>query len=224
MPLDAGENRIVLEATNVFGATAELQLAITRAASMAPPVLRGLTVLDAAGKELPVRKDRQVFFGAGSRLQVRCDDPAARVVCNGVALTRAGDGSVSMAEVLTEPCKPMRVSLLVANDAGESEEFPFIGWLDVTPPTLQTSGAVSAPRGQPFWIEGTWVDEGGLQRNGTTIDKRAARLAPGGGIAKKGTWRIEHPGLDGNTTLKVVMLDRAGNRAELQVPVTVQER
>jgi len=222
VPVDAGDNALVVRATNVFGAASERTLTITRAASMARPTLRGLQVVS-GGVAQPVRRDRQVFFNAESRLRVDSDDPAAEVLANGVALQAGEDGSYSLANVLTVPCKPTRVSLVVRNDAGKTEPFPFIGWIDATPPQVQTNGPVVATRGQPFRIEGTWVDDGGLQRKGTAIGEWTARLAPGGGVAKKGTWRIEHPGLDASTTLTLVMRDRAGNRSELQVPVTVQQ-
>ncbi|MFN3240515.1 MAG: protein kinase domain-containing protein [Planctomycetota bacterium] len=222
VPLDAGGNEVVLRATNCFGRTAARTLSITRSASMQKPLLRGLVVVAGDGSERPVRKDRQAFFSADSRLRVDSDDANARVMANGVVLPRDGDGLFSIAPALPEQCKSTRISLVVANDAGEAGAFPFIGWLDTEPPKVEVSGPVTAVRGQPFTIEGTWVDDGGLKRRGTTIGEQRARLSPGGGVAKQGTWKLEHPGLAASGQLTLVVLDRAGNRTELQIPVTVQ--
>ncbi|MCK5942958.1 MAG: serine/threonine protein kinase, partial [Planctomycetes bacterium] len=221
VPLEPGENVITVRATNTFDETAERTLSVTRAASTTRPTLRAVRVT-AGDEAVEVREGRQVFFNAGTRLLVDSDDAGASVRTSGVAVARGPDGSLRIDEVLPEPCTPTRLELVLENGAGSTEPFRFVAWRDIEPPVAEVTGVVTASPNQPFRIEGTWVDDGGLQRRGTTIGEITARVSPGGGIAKRGRWRVEHPGLERSTTLTLVMRDRAGNRTELQVPVTVE--
>ena len=69
-------------------------------------------------------------------------------------------------------------------------------------------------------MSGTWADAGGLERDASKLGDLEVRLSPRG-VAKKGTWSVQHPGLTETTTLYVDVIDRAGNTTRLPLKVTV---
>ena len=76
-------------------------------------------------------------------------------------------------------------------------------------------------RGTAFELSGTWRDDGGLDRNACKLGGLKVKLSPRG-VAKRGTWKVEHPGLSETTTLQVLFADRAGNTFKLPVRITVR--
>ncbi len=221
VPLKAGANRLVARAKNVLGKESRLELNITMATAVAVPEVRGVRIR-VAGEQIEVRNGRQAFLTAVGSLVIDTNDGAATVRINDEPVARSADGTISLAGCLTKE-KASKISIVLENGMGRSEEFRFIAWLDEDKPSVQwlQPASKTVARGQPFALSGVWEDQGGLKRNGSKVGELKVRLSPRG-VDKNGTWSVKHPGLQASTTLYLDVVDRAGNRSRLPLEITVQ--
>lgn len=219
--LRAGKNRLVTRATNVLGREAQLPLDITFQASVVKAEIRGVRV-NVDGKQRDIRAGRQLFLPSEQPLIVDATDSTATVRINEKIITRNADGTVPLRGLLNDT-KATKLEVVLENGLGRSEVFRFFAWLDRIQPAAQClePKSLAVGRGKPFELSGTWIDNGGLDRNGCNLGEWKVKLSPRG-VAKRGTWKVTHPGLTETTTLEVVFRDRAGNSTTLPVKITVR--
>ncbi|MFT4842392.1 MAG: hypothetical protein ACI90M_002866, partial [Candidatus Azotimanducaceae bacterium] len=131
------------------------------------------------------------------------------------------DGTIAWASLLSAT-KATKISIVLENKLGRSDEFRFVAWLDAIVPSVAwlQPASKTVRRGQPFELSGTWQDGGGLKRDGSKLGEFTVRLSPRG-VAKSGTWLVKHPGLQASTTLYLDVADRAGNETRLPLEITV---
>jgi len=221
VPLRAGKNRLVARATNVLGRESQLPLDITFQASVVKAEIRAVRV-KVDGKMREIRARRQLFLPSEQPLIVDATDSTATVRINEKIIKRNADGTVPLRGLLNDT-KATKIELVLENGLGRSEVFLFFAWLDRTLPAAQClePKSLAVARGKPFELSGTWMDNGGLDRNACSLGELKVRLSPRG-VAKRGTWKVAHPGLTETTTLEVVFSDRAGNSTTLPVKITVR--
>lgn len=220
VPLTVGANRLVARAKNVLGKESELQLTITMQGATARPELRGVYVR-VTGGQIEVRSGRQVFLSGTGNLVIDANDASATVQINGQPVVPNADGTIALASLLSAT-KATKISIVLENKLGRSDEFRFVAWLDAIVPSVAwlQPASKTVSRGQPFELSGTWQDGGGLKRDGSKLGEFKVRLSPRG-VAKSGTWSVKHPGLQASTTLYLDVTDRAGNQTRLPLEITV---
>jgi serine/threonine protein kinase len=220
VPLTVGENRLVARAKNVLGKETELQLIITTQNAVARPEVRGVSVR-VTGGQIAVRSARQVFLSEAGSLVIDANDALAIVQINGEPVVPNADGTIAWASLLSAT-KATKISIVLENKLGRSDEFRFVAWLDAIVPSVAwlQPASKTVRRGQPFELSGTWQDGGGLKRDGSKLGEFTVRLSPRG-VAKSGTWLVKHPGLQASTTLYLDVADRAGNETRLPLEITV---
>jgi hypothetical protein len=219
VPLQVGQNRIVVEATSVFGTTVATQLDVTRKARLPRPTVDAVVLLDEAGVEHAVQPER-VNHVANARWRLSAKVPAGATV---LVQREPVEGPVPLAAYLTAGAAELEVG--ARNSTGDAPPVRVRVAVDAAGPVVAATDPVAGATVQPgstFVVRGTWQDASGLRelRVGDVVglviaDRDAA-------VTDRGSWevRLRAPAA-GAANYDLEARDAVGNRARLPLQFVV---